>query len=461
LSVLRVPVLVVLPVLLLSGAAGAAPGPGARPGRGDAGAPDPQRLELLVRAGRAFQERRFLEAVGLYRRAWAIDPADGQPLVMAGVAAFESRSVALARQDLQQALQGRLDPADRELARTYLDLLGPEASGDTHDSAPAWTPSVTTTTGGGYDSNARQLPARDLDTGLQQQAAARSLFAAAGIQLALARALGSHLDLEARYAVEQRIHADRALADFDFLDQEAALELAARLSRAARLALTVSGDLSLSGAMTALRPFQRSLRIDPQLTLGDPEARLRLAVGWQRTSTLDLNLAFLSGDRFEVAATPSLTFAGWQLTVAGRLRRDRLGTARIASPDADGVCAVCLATDVVPYSNRAVAATARLAAPARWRLRPGLTARWETRFYDSPQHTQVQRPNAVEYRAAHLRQDQRLAAGAALSWRLHPVVVTTVRYEQSALFTTFTPAGPSTSGYRKQTVAVELSIDWL
>jgi hypothetical protein len=257
------------------------------------GGAEAQRLELLVRAGRAFQDRRYYEALGLYRRAWAIDPDDGQPLVMAGVAAFETRAAApggsgahalgaLARQDLERALQRRLSQDDRELARTYLALLAEdvalrstEARSPPLDRVPAttdaaWAPSVTTSTGAGYDTNARQIPARGIDTGLLEPGtASRSLFAAAGIQLAMARPIGRSLDVELRYGIEQRVHADRTLAELDFLDQEAALELSGRLGRLVRLGLSLAGDLSFSGALTSLHPVQRSLRVDPQLTVGD------------------------------------------------------------------------------------------------------------------------------------------------------------------------------------------------
>ena len=240
-----------------------------------------ERLNLMVRAGRAFQDRRFAEAVQLYRSAWAMEPDDGQPLVLAGVAAFETHDAALARHDLERALRRRLSPEDRELARTYLTLVGeelrtrvPEAAAGpgtptaegAGEEAGAWTPMVTTSFGGGYDSNARQVPGRGIDTNLlaSPSPVSRSLFAAAGAQLGMARPLGESLEVELRYGVEQRLHANRTLEDLDFLDQEAALELTGRLGRLVQLSLVTSGDLSFTGGMMSLRPFQRSVRVDPQ-----------------------------------------------------------------------------------------------------------------------------------------------------------------------------------------------------
>ena len=80
-------------------------------------------LELLLRAGRALDERRFAEAVRLYREAAALNPRDGQPLVMAGVAGYQIPSLTTARRDLRQALERPLADEDRELAHVYLDLI--------------------------------------------------------------------------------------------------------------------------------------------------------------------------------------------------------------------------------------------------------------------------------------------------------------------------------------------------
>jgi tetratricopeptide (TPR) repeat protein len=444
-------------------------------------------LDLLERAGRAQDERRFREAAALYRQAAELNPDDGQPLVLAGVAAYQIPALAAAGRDLRQALSRPLAPEDRDLARLYLgliteDLRRPSPSGDQarprpNDVEPSpWSAALTTTAGGGYDSNARQTAPGSLDadgaTLVPQQAA---VYGAASVELALGRRFDGGGSFDFSYAVEQSAYENRAFADLDFQEHVLALEFAHPLDEAIQAALAATADLSFTGVATQLRAFQRSLRLDPQLLLGAGMVRVRLAAAWQQTSTLDPTYSFLSGRRLEASMTPQLAVAGWRASVMGRLRRDDLGSANTGpQPSPDDVCPECTAETVVPYSNKSVGATARLAAPFSWRLRPAMSARWELRGYDQPQRTQRQGPFGIEDLGTRIRRDTRLGLGGSLTLRLTDDCTLTARYDHLRLWSnhqrlrgTGCPAGTSCDaaagdrrGYRKHGLTLDLSIEW-
>jgi hypothetical protein len=445
-------------------------------------------LDLLEKAGRALDERRFAAAATLYRQAAARDPDDGQALVLAGVAAYQIPAPGAARRDLREALARPLAPEDKDLARLYLgliaedlrrpppgaaDLDGPRHSDNDGD---AWSMALTTTAGGGYDSNARQTAPGSLDadgaTVVPEQAA---VYASAALELALGRRFASDGTFDFGYAIEQSAYQDRQFADLDFQEHVLTLEIAHPLGDAIRAALSATGDLSFTGVGTQLRAFQRSLRLDPELSLGQGMLRARLAASWQQTDTLDPAYSFLSGRRLEASLTPQLAVGGWRGSLMARLRRDDLGSARTGpQPSPDDLCPDCTADTLVPYSNQSIAATARLAAPLSWRVRPALSARWELRSYDRPQRTQRQGPFGIEDLGTRIRHDARLGLGGSLSLRLTPNCSLTARYDHLRLGSSYErlrgtgcPAGTTCDadagdrrGYRKHGLTLDLSIEW-
>ena len=155
-----------------------------------------------------------------------------------------------------------------------------------------------------------------------------------------------------------------------------------------------------------------------------------------------------------------MALGGWLATLSTRLRQEVLGIARAEAPAGDSPCPDCRSTLVVPYSNRSLGASLRVQAPSRWRLRPGLSGRWESRGYDEPQRIEVASPRTVGYLDVQRRHDQRFALGASLAWRLSAGATASLRYDSGGLWSTFTGAQTSTGGYRKQTLSAELSIDW-
>jgi hypothetical protein len=442
-------------------------------------------LDLLERAGRAADGKRFAEAARLYRKAAALDPGDGQALVLAGVAAYQIPAPRAARRDLERALARRLGPDDRELAELYLGLIAQERAGDQavrpdggEDGAAdqLWTVAISTTVGGGYDSNARQTPPGSLDAeGVGFAPAQGAVYASASIELGLSRGFRTGTSVELTYVIDQSAYQDRSFADLDFQEHTVALELAQTLGPDARVALTATGDLSFTGVGTELRPFQRSLRLDPELVIGASAVRVRVGGAWQRISTLDPALAHLSGQRLEASLSPQLSLAGWRASVTGRLRRDDLGSVHVgAEPSPDGLCLDCITDTVVPYSNQGVGASARLSAPFRWRLRPSLSGRWELRSYDRPQRTQRVGASGLETLGSRIRQDIRLGVGASVALRLGPACTLTARYDHLRLSSSYQelqaarcPQGDSCDasagdrrGYRKHGLTLELSIDW-
>ena len=443
-----------------------------------------QALDVLERAGRALDARRFEEAARLYRQAAQLQPADGQPLVLAGVAAYQIPAPVAARRDLRQALARPLEPADRELARLYLGLIAQELrppSGADDDQRASrgdddWSVGLTTTLGGGYDSNARQTAPGSLDAegvGLVPQLAA--VYAAGSVELALGRHFDGGSSFDASYSVEQSAYQDRQFADLDFQEHVLALEFAHHVTDAIRVALGATGDLSFTGVGTQLLAFQRSLRLDPQVTLGGPGLRARLGAAWQQTSTLDPAYSYLSGRRLEVSMTPQLAVAGWRGSLLGRLRRDDLGRTRTGpTPAPDELCPDCTAETEIPYSNQSVGAAARIAAPWAWRLRPALSARWELRSYDQPQRTQREGPFGIEDLGTRVRQDTRLGLGASLTLRLTDSAWLSARYDHLRLrsnyerlrgtgcpgATTCDAGAGDRRGYRKHGLTLDLSIEW-
>jgi hypothetical protein len=302
-----------------------------------------------------------------------------------------------------------------------------------------------------------------------------AVYAAASVELALGRHFDGGTSLDASYSVEQSAYQDRQFADLDFQEHVLALELAHPLADAVRVALAATGDLSFTGVGTQLLAFQRSLRLDPQLTLGGGMVRVRLGAAWQQTSTLDPAYSYLSGRRLEMNMAPQLAAAGWRASLLARLRRDDLGrTSTGPTPSPDELCPECTAETEIPYSNQSVGASARIAAPWDWRLRPALSARWELRSYDQPQRTQRQGPFGVEDLGTRVRQDTRLGLGASLTLRLTDSAWLTARYDHLRLRSNYErlrgtgcPANTTCDagagdrrGYRKHGLTLDLSIEW-
>jgi hypothetical protein len=441
-------------------------------------------LDLLSRAGRAFSGQRFDSAARLYRQAFALDPRDAQPLVMAGVAAYEAHTPAVARRDLRLAMgSSRLLPQDRELALTYLGLIEEDLQSaalapmnlrpETRSSL-----SLATSVGGGYDSNARQTRLGALDTENSSGApASGSVFASAGVELGMDASLGDHTDVEIGLAARQSFYPDRARADLDFQEYELRLQASHRFLDWLTARFAASSDLSYSGLGTALRPFQSSVRLEPQLLFGSSTARLRLTGAWQAISTHDPTLGQLSGRRLEVSVTPAVPIGDWRVSLGGRVRHNALGTDRTPlGPSEDPFCPACTSTQVLPYSHTSMGGTFLLSGPYRWRIRPSLVGRWEIRLYDDPQHTERTGSLPAERGDFRSRRDEHLALGSGLTVRLATGLILGLRYEQSAFASSLTPiaspagcsppacageSGPERRGYRKHAWHLDLTIVWL
>jgi hypothetical protein len=433
-------------------------------------------LDLLSRAGRAFSGRRFDSAARLYRQASALDPADGQPLVMAGVAAYQANAPTIARRDLRLAMRRRLLPEDRELALTYLGLIAqdlrPAASASLKPGSDAGSSlSLATSLGGGYDSNARQARRGVLDTeDATLGPASGSMFASAGIEIGLDAVLAERIDIELGLSVEQSFYPDRSVADLDFQEYGLRLQVGHRLLDVLTARLVVSSDLSFSGLGAALRPFQSSVRLEPQLVFGDGSARLRLTGAWQSTTTHDATLGYLSGRRLEATITPTFSIGGWPAALGARVRHNALGTDRTPlGPGEEPGCAACTSTRIVPYSHGSVGGVFSLSGPYGWRVRPSVAARWEIRVYDDLQLVEQTGALPALQREARFRRDEQLAVASGIALRLKPGYILNLRYERSGFSSTLTPVAGSAAvelaaesrRFRKNTLALDLTVDWL
>ncbi len=452
---------------------------------GGSSAPAAEMVDLLVRAGRAFSARRFEVALRLYHLASSLDPRDGQPLVMAGVAAYQSHAPGAARRDLNQALRRRLSPEDRELAVTYLGLIADDSADDAVARAPAatadpqagWSASLTSSLGGGYDSNARQGQRGVLENETVAGDATGALFASAGVEAGLEFSLDPRTEVELGLGVDQSVYPAAAVADLSSQEHAFSVAVSHRPRPDLRLRAQVGADLSFAGVGTRLQPFQSSFRFEPQLVLGSGAVRLRLAAAWQGTNTQDPALSYLTGQRLEATVTPTLTLGGWIASLTARGRRSDLGTERsAASPTDDPLCPTCTRATVGSHANRSLGAAFFLSGPARWRVRPTVSARWELRVYDQAQLTETETGSGVRQSDPHLRRDEQLAVGAGAAVRLAGRLTLGLRYSSNGLTSVLTPldAAPAcgdlpcadatvgqTRGYRKHALTADLTVDWL
>jgi hypothetical protein len=440
--------------------------------------PQPNRQLLLSRADRALQARRWADAAELYRRAAALDPAAGDAPLMAAVAAFQLEEYGQVRRDLARAFARQLSPEDRALGHTYLDLVNDAPGPDADDPDQAFTPAVRTTLGAGFDDNPQHRGASDLESeatgGLRRGAG----FGSAALELGLQGPAVPGVDLEFGYTLEQTAYSDRTLADLDYQDHLLEVTIAAAPSDQVRVQLMLSGDLSLSGVGAGLTPFSRGGRSELRVGFGRGWLQLQLGGSYQGTEVLDPDLAFLSGHRFDLTITPVVILRDWRTALTARLRTDALGSATFEPGlDAEPACAACSAAAVIPYSNRAAALALRLTAPGRWWLRPSVWARGDRRLYH--QQAVLERAEVtagpVQRTALGQRATGSAAVGASLRLRLAEQVSLTTRWEYQRFVGRFRPASATACAghdacgqgaladrrYHKQTVGLQLEVEWL
>lgn len=450
-------------------AAAAAPARAAQP-------PAASRKVLISRAERALHEQRYTAAADLYRRAAAMDPRADDAPQMAAVAAFLEQ-YGRARRDLARSMSRDLSPEDRDLGSAHRELQD-EAAGTPAAADPdSFGANLRTTMGGGFDDNPHRSGTAEVPSevfgGLRPGAA----FGTATLETAIYGSPQPGLELELDYTLDQVAYSDRRLADLAYQDQALELGMALALGNSARLIATLSGELSLTGVGTALSPFSRALRADGELVLGTGMVQLRLGGGYQATEVYDRDLAFLSGGRLEARATPVLDVGGWRASLTARLRADAVGSDRGEPTEADlPLCEACTTATVIPHSNRTVALSARLTAPWRWPLRPGLWARAERRTYDTATRQEsASGETSLRYAVLGDRATTTAAAGATLRLRVTRRVSLTARWDYTRFEGVFRPASPdacavddgcgrgalSDRKYHKQAVGLQLDIQWL
>ncbi|HEY0712897.1 MAG TPA: hypothetical protein VGF45_09505, partial [Polyangia bacterium] len=337
---------------------------------------------LIERADREFKQRRFGDAHGLYRRAYALDGSAPQALVMAGVAAYNAGEAASARRDLTAAMARPLSSEDRALAQTYLDIL---AMGDAD--ASKWQPRLRLAFAGGFDGNVRGTAPGGVDATVAGAVAQGAGFGSVAIGAGLDRSWDA-VEAGIGYELFQVGYPGADLASYNYQEHAATARVGSARRGLFSWELSARGDLSFTGFGTQLRAFQSSASGELETIVGyNQPLRLRLAAGGMAIETLDPTLAFLSGSRLEARLVPEWTIAAWRLSLPLRWRRDWMGTMRGTPLEIDPIdCPGCTTASITPYSNQAWAVGARLMAPMRWRVRPSLSARAERRRYLQAQH---------------------------------------------------------------------------
>jgi tetratricopeptide (TPR) repeat protein len=431
---------------------------------------------LLSQADRALEQHRYGEAARCYRRAAVLTPRTGEALVMAAVAEFQLGQYGEARADLARAQARGLATEDRELAQTYLGLIAEadaQAPQDDRDSGFAAT--ISTSVGGGYDSNPNRSGVAQLDSEAAAGLTHGSSFGTATLDLGVYGTPLPNLQLDLDYTLDQSTQIDRSMAGLDYQDHALEMTVRHRLGEGVRLDLAVAGELSFTGTATVLTAFSNSARAQGDLILGAGKVQLRLGAGFQTTAVLDPALTFLSGQRFEIRATPIVTWEGWRLSAIVRLRAEELGTARSEPGAAPEIwCGSCNVATVVPYSNRSASLSARIKGPSQWRLQPGASARLDRRWYGDLATLERSDADAAATDLGRRATETR-ALGADLRLRLTETISLKARWDFSRFVGAFHPlsaeacAGHEQCGqgllanrqYDKHALGLQLEIEWL
>jgi len=347
-------------------------------------------------------------------------------------------------------------------------------------SATGWEPLLRASLGSGYDGNVRNAPRGAVEG---PQLAARSEgapFGTAALTLGLGKSWQA-LRLDVGYEIYQTAYTQPSLSSSSFQQQAADLRLSDPGGHLLGWELAARADLSFTGLDEGLRPFQRSLAFEPELVLGrNKPARLRLGAQYLVMDSLDPELAFLSGRRFEVRATPEALIGGWRVTVPLRWRSDAMGSfVSEPIPMEDPLCPGCAIQSVAPASNHAWVAGLRLSTPFGWVVRPGASVRFERRQYLYAEHDLISdAEGGWERRHGRHRADQRLWSEVSLTAALGSSWAIIGRYQlgenTSWLTATDRPdpddvcpdtacAGGIQSGrsYRRQVVLLELEAEWM
>ena len=440
------------------------------------------RQTLLSAADLAFHGHRYAEAATFYHRAAEQDPQAGDLLVMAAVAEFQLGHYGSAGRDLDRASKRTLSPEDRELIGTYRALLADVTAAPAEAAVDeGFAATITSSIGGGYDSNPNRSGASQLDSEAAAGLRPGAAFGTGALELGLYGTPRPHLVLELGYTFEQSSQLNRTMADLDYQDHLLELRLRQTLSEGVRLDLALAGELSFTGTGTALTPFSNGARIDVDVVLGAGAVKLRLGGGFQATDVLDVQLGFLTGHRFEIRAVPIVEMAGWRATATARLRLEASGSARgepVTDPTIDPAvpCETCNAVAVVPYSNRSASLAARLKAPPSWLLRPGFWVRLDARSYFEPARLESAAGGPTP-RSTELgeRTTATRAVGADLRLRITEAISLTARWDYSRFTGLFHPSsaaaceghGECGQGaladrrYDKHNLGLELEVDWL
>lgn len=359
----------------------------------------------------AFDAGRFEEARAQFLRAAQLDPSSGRARLMAGASAYRMGNRAAAREDLASALTLKLEPADQETARDYLDRMsfGLRAYGR--------GVGLSAGAGAGFDSNVLQVGVAPRDSSALSTTG--SPFAEAAVGLAARLRLSDTLFAELAYGGSQRAYVLSSAEDYSLQLHRVGAALELEATPRFRLGVSTAGDVFFTG-LSDFRGLQASVGGSTWLALDESDATsTRIDAALTRKVGLGDEFSYLTGNRWDATLSQDVRLRPVAVTGWYRYREDRIGTlVQTTSPDTTGMSLEY----VIPYAWRGHA----LGGSARWELGAGwdfsLTAAVEWRNYLSESFVRLHAADgSVEERDRRLREDVRFALGPAVSkvWSTH------------------------------------------
>jgi len=398
--------------------------------------------------------------------------------VMRAVALYDGGDRAGARTALTRALGRGPDPEFRSLAETYLDLISVVEQSDR-----AWQTHALVSAGGGVDSNVAALPIADVDHPLSSTAtdsgSSVSPFASVALTLGFGYQTTRKAFSQLEYSLLQIAYTDPAADGYSFQDHALEWLNEAWAGKRLRFRLPLRAGFSLTGLRSHMTLFQWTAGLQPEIAVREAEgALLRFAAAYTRRTSLDGAYAHLSGRRLEGLVTQEWTASGWSVALGARLRDEQVGeiSGALGPVSGAGPCSSCDATYQTPFSYRGVAGTARVWGPARWVVRPAISAGLERRSYTNPNRVIALSSGAppqdlVQWWRRDVRGNTSLSLTIGLSehWAL------TTRYELTRNWSNVNgarsagcaagtaPCHPLDTGdlnYQRHVVALELEASW-
>ena len=359
----------------------------------------------------AYDAGRWSEARQEFLRATALDPLDGKSRIMAGAAALKLEEPAVARADFVQALGMQLAPADVEVARAYLA----ESAYGLASRPSGWRGSVRG--GAGYDSNALQSGAAVGERAPVQSAAVGSAALVASAEVVYRPRPGAHLAGEVGYAFDQLAYLASAAEDYSLQLHTLTGALEWTVDRV-RLGAMAGGQLVFTG-VTSFRGLEASGLAGVwaawdeatwSTTRGDVQASLKAPLGAE--------FDYLGGSRVDLRLLQEFRWSKVTLGLTYQFRHEGIGTltqlGTVPVGGGMGPPAQVSVEYVIPYGYDAHAFGLGATFGVGARVRLGLGAGAELRWYSGSSYVDVTPEGSPTVTNVKQRHDQRYLGNVAL-----------------------------------------------